>query len=102
MDALEILLLVIHVVSAVFIVVLVLLQPSTGDGSLVSSYGGNPLVSAKFKANLLTKSTKYIAIIFMINVLAISIVQKNKLHGSASAIEELMQEERENAVPIAD
>ena len=41
MEAFQSLLLIVHIVCAVFIIILVLLQPSTGDGSLVSSNAGS-------------------------------------------------------------
>ena len=103
MESLELLLLIVHIVSAIFIVMLVLLQPSSGDGGLVSSYGGNPLVSPRTKANILSKATKYIMIIFMANVLLISWIQKQKTAPSSSVIQELVEEqEKTRDVPLAN
>lgn len=102
MESLELLLLIVHIVSAIFIVILVLLQPSSGDGGLVSSYGGNPLVSARTKANVLSQATKYIMIVFMANVLLISWVHKQKSNTSTSVIKELVEEqEKSTDVPLA-
>lgn len=102
MENLELVLRVIHIVSAILIVLLVLLQPSSGDGNLVSSYGGNPFVSARAKANILAKSTKYIAIIFMVNVLAISYVKKQETSSSSSIVQELIEEKNNSDVPLAE
>ena len=71
MEAFQSLLLGIHIICAVFIVILVLLQPSTGDGSLVSSNVGSAggLVKGRSVTSFLQKFTLFIAIILLTVIL---------------------------------
>jgi preprotein translocase subunit SecG len=80
MEALQSLLLIVHIVCAIFIIILVLLQPSSGDGNLVSSnaasFGG--IAKGKTVTNFLQKFTLFIAIVFMANVLLLGVISYRK------------------------
>lgn len=97
MEALQSLLLSVHIICAVLTVVLVLLQPSTGDGSLVSSsssmLGG--VARGRSVASFLQKLTLFIAIIFMANALALGVISHTKAERGSKleqAIDKIMQE----------
>jgi len=70
-------LLVIQVIVAVAMVAVILLQRSSSDGLSGlggGSGGGNSLISGRASANLLTKTTSFLAVIFMANSLAMATI----------------------------
>ncbi|PIR37396.1 MAG: preprotein translocase subunit SecG [Alphaproteobacteria bacterium CG11_big_fil_rev_8_21_14_0_20_39_49] len=70
-------LLVVQVIIAVSMICVILLQRSSSDGlSGLSggSGGGNSLVSGRASANMLTKTTAYLAVAFMANSLAMATI----------------------------
>ncbi|WND02365.1 preprotein translocase subunit SecG [Temperatibacter marinus] len=80
----ESVLLAIHLIVAIAIVVLVLLQRSEGGGLGI---GGNSsgMMTARGAANLLTKSTKWLAVIFIVNSLALGYIAANRDKGETAA-----------------
>ncbi|MBT4989195.1 MAG: preprotein translocase subunit SecG [Rickettsiales bacterium] len=97
MEAFQSLLLGIHIICAVFIVILVLLQPSTGDGSLVSSNMGSAggIAKGRTVTSFLQKFTLFIAITFMANVLLLGVLSHRKTDKGSQidqAIDKLMDE----------
>ncbi|MFZ8864912.1 MAG: preprotein translocase subunit SecG [Rickettsiales bacterium] len=103
MEALQTFSLIIHIIVAIFIIILVLLQPSGGGDGLVSSYvpSGN-FMRARSATNFLSKTTMILAFIFMANTLFLGIIANKKSQGN-SIIEELIeQEEQKNQIPLAD
>ena len=97
MEAFQSLLLIVHIVCAVFIIILVLLQPSTGDGSLVSSNAGSlgGIAKGKSVTSFLQKFTLFIAVVFMVNVLLLGVLSHRKSEKGSKieqAIEQLIDE----------
>jgi len=104
MDNLQNFLLIIHIILAVFIVILALLQPSGGKDGLVSSYGSlDNVVSSKSTANFLSRTTMILAFIFMANTLFLGIIA-HKESRMNSIIEEVINKDDKKKIniPLAD
>jgi len=102
MEALQTISLIVHIIVALLIIVLVLLQPSGGGDGLVSSYsGGGNFMSARSAANFLSKATMILAFVFMANTLFLGIIA-NKKSNANSIVEELVEEENEKSIPLAE
>jgi len=104
MESLQNFLLIIHIIIAVMIVVLVLLQPSGGGDGLVSSYGGGgSFVSARTAANLLSRTTMILAVIFMCNTLFLGMIAHKKSQDN-SIVETIIkgQDKKGVEVPLAE
>ncbi len=87
-------LLVLHLLAAIFLVVLILMQRS-GGGALSGLGGGNgasSFLSARGKGNLLTRLTAIFAVIFFATSIALSIYHKGSDTKSVSLLD---------AVPVA-
>lgn len=69
-------LLVIHLMIAVALIVLVLLQRSEG-GALGIGGGGGGMMSGRSKANLLTRTTAYLAAMFFATSITLAILAKS-------------------------
>lgn len=80
----ESVLLVIQLIVAFAIVVAVLLQRSEG-GALGIGGGPTGMMSARGAANLLTRTTKWLAVIFIINSLALGYISANRNKGETAA-----------------
>ncbi len=83
MEALQTFSLIIHIIVAIFIIILVLLQPSGGGDGLVSSYvpSGN-FMRARSATNFLrSKTTMILAFVFMANTLFLGIIANKKSQG---------------------
>ncbi len=105
MEALQSILLIIHIILAILIVVLVLLQPSTGGDGLVSTYsGGGNFMSARATANLLSRSTMILAVLFMLNTLFIGIVANKLSEAKNSIVDDILENNSESnaTVPLAE
>ncbi|MBT4878561.1 MAG: preprotein translocase subunit SecG [Alphaproteobacteria bacterium] len=102
MESLQTISLIVHILVAIFIVIFVLLQPSGGGDGLVSSYTptGN-FMSARSAANFLSKATMILAIIFMANTLFLGVIANKKSQGN-SIVEDLLEEEKKNQIPLAE
>jgi preprotein translocase subunit SecG len=100
MENLQNFLLIVHIIIAFFIVILVLLQPSGNGDGLVSSYSnlGN-VVSSRATANFLSKTTMFLAIVFMCNTLFLGMIahKKSKIN---SIVEKMVEEKKGNKVHI--
>jgi preprotein translocase subunit SecG len=104
MEALQNVLLIVHIVVAVLIVIMVLLQPSSGSGDgLVSSYSGTGnFMSARSAANVLSRTTMLLAAIFMSNTLALGVIAAKKSKAN-SIVDELIKEqnsEKKTSIPL--
>jgi preprotein translocase subunit SecG len=79
-------LLVIHLMTAIFLVVLILMQRSGGGAlnGLGGGSGANSFLSARGTGNLLTRLTAILATIFFITSIALSIYYKGATTGNAS------------------
>ena len=102
MESLQTISLIVHILVAIFIVIFVLLQPSGGGDGLVSPYTatGN-FMSARSAANFLSKATMILAIIFMANTLFLGVIANKKSQGN-SIVEDLLEEEKKNQIPLAE
>ena len=101
MEGLQGFFLIVQLVVAVLIVVLVLLQPSGGgDGLTTSSNIGGGIVSGRSAASFLTKFTMILAAIFMLNTLFLGVIASKKSAGN-SIVNELIEKEKDNSVPLA-
>lgn len=103
----ETLLLVLHLLFAIFLVVVILIQQSSGS-ALDGLGGGNSassLLSARGKGNLLTKITTILATLFIISSISLSIYYRNPEHRGKSMLD-VSTEEVDNivkgpSVPVA-
>ena len=82
-------LLVIHLMTAIFLVVLILMQRSGGGAlnGLGGGSGANSFLSARGTGNLLTRLTAILATIFFITSIALSIYYKGVERKSTSIVE---------------
>lgn len=88
-------LLVIQVIIALAMICVILLQRSSSDGlSGLSggSSGGNSLISGRTSANLLTKTTSFLAIAFMANSLAMATITARNASPIDKVIENISTE----------
>ncbi len=97
----ETVILVIHVLSALALVAIILVQKSEG-GALSGLGGGNPttgVMSARGTASALTRTTAILATVFMVSglLLASSIAKENKTNAILQKVEEPNVDE----VPLA-
>ena len=82
-------LLVIHLMTAIFLVALILMQRSGGGAlnGLGGGSGANSFLSARGTGNLLTRMTAILATVFFITSIALSIYYKGAMHSEASVTE---------------
>ena len=80
-----IVLLVIHIIVAIALVGVILLQRSEGGGlGMGSSGGANAFMSVRGQANFMTRLTAILAGIFMVTSIVLAILAGN--HGQSSSI----------------
>lgn len=99
-------LLVVHVVIAILLVTVILLQKNSADALAGLSSGNNMgIVSAKGAANFMTKTTVFLAIAFMSNSLILAnLSNKNsKIQDNKGSLTEKLEqkEQSSNTLPIA-
>ncbi len=110
--------LTIHLILAVFLVGLVLLQRSEGGGLGIGSSSNSGLVSGRSAASALTRFTWLIATAFIITSISLTIVSAKKSSNNSIIndpintnsegeielpnIDELIPEETEESIPTAD
>lgn len=85
----ETVLLVLHLMVAIFLVVIILLQQSSA-GALDGLGGGNSassFLSARGKGNLLTRITAILAASFIVTSILLSIYYKNPEHKAKSILD---------------
>lgn len=82
-------LLVIHLMTAIFLVALILMQRSGGGAlnGLGGGSGANSFLSARGTGNLLTRLTAILATIFFITSITLSIYYKGATRPSTSVVE---------------
>ncbi len=95
-------LLFIHMVIAVLLIVVILLQ-RTGTDGLSGIGGGNNMgvVSARSAANFLTKTTIVLASLFFINALILANLSSRKTPDIAEKLEQQDNKLQEDSLPIA-
>lgn len=81
-------LLVIHLITAIFLVALILMQRSSGGAlnGLGGGSGANNFLNVRGTGNLLTKATAILALVFFCTSIALSIYYKGLGHKAASSI----------------
>jgi len=82
-------LLVIHLITAIFLVALILMQRSNGGAlnGLGGGSGANSFLSARGTGNLLTRTTAILATVFFATSIALSLYYKGTEHKSASILD---------------
>jgi len=82
-------LLVIHLMTAIFLVALILMQRSGGGAlnGLGGGSGANSFLSARGTGNLLTRLTAILATVFFITSISLSLYYRGMTRESASVVE---------------
>lgn len=82
-------LLVIHLITAIFLVALILMQRSSGGAlnGLGGGSGANSFLSARGTGNLLTRATAILATIFFITSISLSLYYKGIERKSTSILD---------------
>ncbi len=94
-------LLVIHLMTAIFLVALILMQRSGGGAlnGLGGGSGANSFLSARGTGNLLTRLTAILATIFFITSISLSIYYKNATRRPVSVVETVPVQQNVPDVP---
>lgn len=85
----ETILLVLHLLIAIFLVAIILLQQASG-GALDGLGGGGSsagVLNSRGKSNLMTKTTAVLATLFIISSISLSIYYRNPAHKAKSILE---------------
>ena len=77
----EAILLVIHLLVILALIIAVLLQRSEGGGLGIGGGGGGGLVSVRGSANLLTRTTAILAVVFFVTSLTLAILASNRMES---------------------
>ncbi len=88
---------ILHVIVSILLVVAILVQSSKGGGLAGSAFGGGPSMSflgARGTATFLSRATTILAIIFMLNSLALS-----KFRGGKGPISVTQESVRSTSIP---
>ena len=94
----ENIILIIHVILALLLIVSVLLQRSDG-GALGIGSGADTLMSSRTAGNFLTKFTTFIAILFIITSISLTIINKKEENPSSVLDEIEKQENKDKNLP---
>lgn len=92
-------LLFIHMVIAILLIIVILLQRTGADG--ISGIGGSSMggvVSGRSAANFLTKTTIVLASLFFVNAIVLANLYSKK---PPSIIEKIEQKEEKSSLPMA-
>ncbi|MFN7039457.1 MAG: preprotein translocase subunit SecG [Alphaproteobacteria bacterium] len=105
----QLILLVVHIIISICLISIILIQRNSTDGLSGLSGGGNNagVLSGRAAANILTKITTILAVLFMINSLilgnfAIRSSKKTSLIDSEQSIKQQDNIEKAPEVPIVD
>ena len=82
-------LLVIHLITAIFLVAIILMQRSSGDAlnGLGGGSGANSFLSARGTGNLLTRLTAILATVFFVTSISLAIYYKGAERKSSSILD---------------
>ncbi|MFZ2871279.1 preprotein translocase subunit SecG, partial [Zavarzinia sp.] len=89
-------LLVLHLILAVALIGVVLVQKSEGGALGIGGSGGG-FMSARGAANFLTRATAILAGLFMLTSLGLSVLANG--HGSSSIVDQIQQQQSPVLVP---
>lgn len=94
-------LLVIHLITAIFLVAIILMQRSSGGAlnGLGGGSGANSFLSARGTGNLLTRLTAILATIFFVTSISLSLYYKNTERKSTSILDVAPVQATENQAP---
>ncbi|MFC3051079.1 preprotein translocase subunit SecG [Kordiimonas pumila] len=98
----EAVLLTIHIMVALAMVITILLQRSEGGALGIGGGGGGGFMSARGAGNLLSKTTKWLAIIFLANSLALGWLAANRKDAFDEVLSEPIKapvEKQDNQLP---
>jgi preprotein translocase subunit SecG len=85
-------LLVLQIIVVTMMVVVILMQHSSSDGFTGSGASTGGLMTGRGQANLLSKTTKILATIFLVNSLALAFISSNAKHET-TVIDDIIQTE---------
>ena len=92
----------IHIVIAVLLIIVILLQRTGADG--LSGIGGGSnmgIASGRSVANFLTRVTVVLASMFFINAIVLANLSSKKSPDLAKKIEHLEESKKDNSLPMA-
>jgi preprotein translocase subunit SecG len=95
-------LLFVHIVIAVLLIIVILMQKTGSDG--LSGIGGGSnmgVVAGRTVANFLTKTTVILATLFIINAIILANLSTKKDTGIIKKIEQVEEQEPNSNVPLA-
>ena len=97
-------LLVIHLMTAIFLVILILMQRSNGGAlsGLGGASGANSFLSARGTGNLLTRLTAILATVFFITSISLSIYYRGAMKPQASIVDTVAQSSSQNKETTPD
>ena len=84
------LLLTIHILITIALIAIILLQKSEGGGGLMGGSGsgaGNSMFTARGAANLLTRVTAVLAVLFIGNCILMTIITSSQLRQATSLLD---------------
>ena len=96
----ENILLVLNIILAVILVILVLLQKSEG-GALGIGVSQESFMFSRTAGNFMTKATSFVAILFIICSLGLTIISRGELTPSSSVLD-TVEEKNEDTPKIPD
>lgn len=93
----ETVLLVIHVIIALGLIGMVLIQRSESDGFGLGGGSGSGFMTGRAAANFLTRTTAILATLFILNSLVLGIIASHR--GNSSIVELVKEQDAAPAVP---
>lgn len=94
-------LLFVHIVIAVLLIIVILMQKTGTDGLSGIGGGGGAVVTGRTVANFLTKTTVILATLFIINALILANLSSRKNPEITKKIEQSEEKEKAESLPMA-
>lgn len=91
-------LLVIHVIIALALIGIILIQRSDSDGFGLGSGSGSNFMTGRSAASFLTRTTAILATLFILNSLVLGIIASRQ-SGERNSIMDTIKEQEEQAIP---
>jgi|GEM_PF-425167 len=96
-------LLVLQVIVTVSMIIVILIQRSSSDGTAGLAGGGNSIMSGRASANLLTRITSVLATAFIINSLVMAAMTARSNNSGKSIVDEIKIDQKTSpSAPLAD